>query len=402
MTETRQVSAPTSWPAVSLAIGAGVLAAFQVGKVIIALPEVRESLGMDLATAGVLLSSYTIVGALLGVVTGRVVDKLGRERVLVACLVILGAGALLGAAAPTTALLLASRMVEGFGFMGVVIAAPALINQQTAPRDRRIALGMWGIYMPLGQVLIMLAAPFVLSLVGWRGLWAANGLLLVGYAAVATVVLRGGLREHHGRSVHHAPDSSSILRQRAPVLLALVFGFYSLQYLAVVGFLPTIYAEAGLSGATVGVLTAIVVFGNVVGNVVGGWLLHRGVIAGTLMIVGGVAMGASAVVVYSDAAGFGLSFAAAVAFATFGGLIPSSVFVAIPLLAPSPGLIGRANGLVVQASNIGSIIGPPLVGLLAGQVGSFELSPLVLSTSAAVGCLAAVVIRAMEREIPAR
>jgi len=47
------------WGGVAVAL----LAASQVGKVIVALATVRDDLGMSLTASGVLLSSYTFVGA---------------------------------------------------------------------------------------------------------------------------------------------------------------------------------------------------------------------------------------------------------------------------------------------------------------------------------------------------
>ena len=63
---------------------------------------------------------------------------------------------------------------------------------------------------------------------------------------------------------------------RGPWLVALTFGMYSGQWLAVVGFLPSIYAAAGVSGALLGVLTALAAAVNIVGNMASGRLLQRG------------------------------------------------------------------------------------------------------------------------------
>lgn len=384
----------SSWGAVAVALLAGVLAASQVGKVIVALSAVRADLGMSLTAAGVLLASYTFVGAVLGSAAGRYVDRWGRRRMLACALVVLAIGAGLGAVGPTTPFLLLSRIVEGLGFMGVVVSAPALITAATGQRDRRLALGMWGVYMPLGQFVAILLGPWVIGTIGWRGLWAVNAGLLLACAAlvVAVVPVPAAAPPCAARGAKHGP----VWRNPAAVLLAVAFGTYSLQYLAVIGFLPTMYAAGGWADTSAAVLTALVVFGNIVGNVSAGLLLHRGVRPGTLIAVAAASMGLAALVVYAGWAPFALSYGAAVAFALLGGLLPAAVFAAIPGVSRGPREVGPVNGLVVQASNAGSIVGPPAVAFVATHAGGWSMSPLVLGAAAAVCLVAGAAVRARD------
>lgn len=387
----------SSWSVVAVALLAGVLAASQVGKVIVALPTVRDDLGMSLTAAGVLLSSYTFVGALLGSAAGGFVDRLGRRRMLALALLALAAGAGLGAVGPGTSALLFSRVLEGLGFMGVAVSAPATITAAAGDRHRRFALGLWGIYMPLGQFAAILLGPWVIDAVGWRGLWAVNAGLLLACAAVVVAVVP------HVAAVSTATGGAKpapVRRNPAAVLLAVAFGTYSLQYLAVIGFLPTMYASGGWADTSAAVLTALVVLGNIVGNVGSGVLLHRGVRPGTLIAVAATSMGLTTVVVYAGWAPFGLSYGAAIAFALLGGLLPAAVFAAVPSAARGPREIGPVNGLVVQMSNVGSIVGPPTVAFVATHVGGWSMSPLVLTMAAAASLAAGLALRAKETRRP--
>lgn len=388
----RTPAAPTasSWGVVAVALSAGVLAASQVGKVIVALPVVRDDLGMSLTTSAVLLSSYTFVGALMGSAAGRYVDRWGRRRMLALALVVLAAGAALGAVCPATPVLLFSRILEGLGFMGVAVSAPALITSATGEGHRRLALGVWGIYMPLGQFVAILAGPAAIGAIGWRGLWAVNAAALLACAALVLAVVPTPAAASGAPAV---TKSAPVWRNSAAMLLAIAFGTYSLQYLAVIGFLPTMYAAGGWADTSAAVLTALVVLGNIVGNVSAGLLLHRGARPGTLIAVAASSMGLAAVVVYAGWAPFALSYAAAVSFALLGGHLPAAVFAAVPAAATGPSEIGPVNGLVVQMSNLGSIVGPPAVAFVATHVGGWAMSPLVLGTAAAVCLAAGVAVR---------
>ena len=71
-----------------------------------------------------------------------------------------------------------------------------------------------------------------------------------------------------------------------PWLVALSFAMYSGQWLAVIGFLPSIYVQSGIAGAAAGVLTAAVAAANMVGNIGSGRLLQRGVAPSRLLAIG--------------------------------------------------------------------------------------------------------------------
>ena len=56
--------------------------------------------------------------------------------------------------------------------------------------------------------------------------------------------------------------------------LAIAFGFYAGAYLAVVGLLPTMLVDGGLSLAAAGLVTSIVSLANVPANLLGAVLQH--------------------------------------------------------------------------------------------------------------------------------
>ena len=118
---------PTRWDVVLMALGAGILAGFQVGKVPPALPVLRAALGFDLVTAGWLTSIYYAIGAVFAVAVGLLSDRAGPRRLMLAGVAFLGAGSLMGGLAGDGALLLVARFLEGFGFVGVTVTAPKLI-----------------------------------------------------------------------------------------------------------------------------------------------------------------------------------------------------------------------------------------------------------------------------------
>jgi MFS family permease len=84
-----------------------------------------------------------------------------------------------------------------------------------------------------------------------------------------------------------------------------------------------------------------------------------------------------------------LQYFGAVAFSAVGGLVPASIFTAIPRIAPADAR-STTMGIVVQASHIGQLLGPPTVAVVAAMAGGWHASPLVLVPVAAIGLAAAL------------
>ena len=154
-----------------LLVAAGCAAAAHVGKVALALPVVADDLHLDLKTSALLPSIFTLMAAIGGVALGLTARRLGSLRLVVGGLALMSVAGGVGALAESVPLLLASRVVEGFGMILTAVAVPALIIIETRPDDRRMALGLWGAYIPAGSSLMMLAGAAILGSTGWRGVW---------------------------------------------------------------------------------------------------------------------------------------------------------------------------------------------------------------------------------------
>jgi DHA1 family inner membrane transport protein len=224
------------WPTILLIVGAGVVSAFQVGKAPAALAAIRADLALDLATASWLLSAFAVVGALAGIAIGVAVDHIGARRTAIAGLLLQGVGSALGALAADAPLLLATRVLEGLGFLTVTVAAPALVVAVARPRDLGRAIAVWGTFMPIGMAVVMLGAP-LLGTIGWPGFWLANAAVLIGYAGL----LAYGTRSAAAGAVPHrslAGDVRQTLAAAGPWLLAALMVAFAAAFFAVFGFLP--------------------------------------------------------------------------------------------------------------------------------------------------------------------
>lgn len=390
----------TRWGIIAIVVAAGVVAAVQVGKVPPVLSVMRQELGLSQVAAGWVASLYNGCGAVLGIMAGRAADRLGSRLVLAVCVGLLGLGSLMGGITSTAGLLFASRFIEGIGFVGLIVAAPALVVAVSRPADRRLALGIWGIYMPLGMALAMALTPVLLDHMNWRGVWLLNVALLFLYLSM----LLGSMRWNHW------PDDTqrngkridlslrSVLSSRGIWFLTVCFTIYAFLFFALMTWLPTILTEIlGWSAAAAAYTSALVVFVNVFGNLAAAWLMRHGVKESILIAIAFGVMAISAAGIFggyvSDIGRVALAFA----FSLTGGLLPAAVLAGVPALTKSPAQLSTANGVIVQGVNCGSLAGPPVMAAAVGFLGGWQDVYWLMIICCGVGAVFAVGLKIPER-----
>lgn len=384
----------TQWRGVWAVFAAGLVAGAYMTKVPPALPGLRAELGLTLVESGLIVTTFNVLGMLVGMLAGMVCDRLGHKRLALAGLVVMAAGGALGAAAHGFGVLLFSRFVEGVGFILFAVPAPALMSSLTATaRDRARALGLWSAYMPTGGTIALLAAPPLIAASGWRALWLAcsAAALLAAFPLAARVPASRPTQLGSFRLVAES------IRQKGNLAMALLFACYVAQWTSIMVWLPTFLTEQGVSTSAAALATALMVLVNAPGNLLGGWLLSRGMPRGRLVI------GASAIaalceigMLASPLAG-GARFALVLVFSLCTGVIPASVFAGLPVHARSPQHIATGNGMVQQFSNLGQFFGPLLIAWLASRFGGWQASLWALLAFAAGGAACGLALSVIER-----
>jgi cyanate permease len=168
--------------------------------------------------------------------------------------------------------------------------------------------------------------------------------------------------------------------------------------MAVIGFLPAIYTDAGVPDAWNAALTALAAAMNIVGNVAGGRFLQHGIAPERLLRAGFVVMALGGVAAFAqigqaaDAASLppALRYLAICLFSLGGGLVPTTLFMLAVRLAPGPSTVSTTVGMMQQASSLGQFIAPPVVAWIAHRVGGWQWTWVVtLACSLAGMALAA-------------
>jgi len=406
MNARKAVGAPSDpwarpWARIWTVFGAGIAAAFLVGKAPAALPVLRADLNLSLFDAGLVVSMFSLVAAGGGVLFGLVSDHFGQLRVAVAGFGLALAAGLAGAGADTSAALIAWRAAEGIGFFLVSVSLPPLLLRLASAPIRQTVMGLWGAYLPAGAAIIMLAGGGAIGLIGWRGLWVALSVLFV--PVVFALWWAAPKMPSHRAGDEHAQATvrrrlTAVTHAPGPLLLTATFGSYSSQYLAVTAFVPLILVErAGWSVPAAAAAGALVMLANITGNIAAGILLDRGLPRVRLLQVAALALASGSSLLMIEALPVALRIAGAVLFSAFGGLIPGSLFAGVARHAPSPRHVATVNGLMLQGVALGQLLGPAMTTWIVQRAGTWTAALIYLLPMAALSLLAATALGRLEQ-----
>jgi len=386
----------THWPAVLAAMAAGIVSGAAISKMSPALPLLQSEFGLSLIATGWLVSTFNAIALGSAIFFGLICDRAGALRFCFSGLACMIAGGVVGMVAPSAAWLIFSRVIEGAGYVAILVSAPGLIAAASAPMQRGLAFGLWGAHMPTGGVAVLLASPVLFALFGWRAVWTSVAAL----AALVMVFLAFQSRHYTGMHAGTPRSLASIrgsLAQPVPWLLGVAFAAYTLQFYAIMMWLPTYLLQTRSTGATTSaLLTALFVLVNAFGNVMGGWFMHRNVPLGRVIGVSFAITTMAFLAIFANGLPDAVRFACVLVYGFITGNIPPAVFSGSVRHARSPSEAGSIQGLIVQLSNVGIFAGPPLIAAAVTHGGGWGAALWVILAAAAIGLAAALAIARLE------
>ncbi|MGW7072320.1 MFS transporter [Streptomyces sp. NPDC054855] len=192
--------------------------AVDVTVVNVAPPSIGADFGVDGHALTWVVVGYTITGGGLLMLGGRLGDVLGRRRILLLGTTLFGAASLMAGLAPSLALLVTARLLQGVGEAITLPAAMSVIVLlfPEGPRRSR-ALSVWAAVASCGLVLGFALSGIIIELLGWR--W----IFLVSVPFVAVVIAAVVLLVPGERPAGSSPVDllGSLLLVAAPLLFTL-------------------------------------------------------------------------------------------------------------------------------------------------------------------------------------
>ena len=169
------VLAPRAGVRLAAASLAATLMPLNSTMVAVALPDISAEFGRDpaLVTQG-LFTSYLIASVVLQSPAGKLGDRVGHARMVVAGQALVASGALLGYLAPELWVLIVARIAMAVGGAALVPSAVAMLRHDLPVERRGRAFGAFGAMMALSAALGPVVGGELVETFGWRSLFAAN------------------------------------------------------------------------------------------------------------------------------------------------------------------------------------------------------------------------------------
>lgn len=168
----------------------------------VALPAIADDLGAGLAAQQWVVAAFLLALGSLLLLGGAVGDALDRWRVFAAGTAAFGVAALGCALAPTAALLVAARLLQGAAAAFMVPGALAVITSAYAVQDRSRAIARWASWSGLSVVAGPVLGGVLVESVSWR---ATYGVLASLSLAVVVVIARA-TPTHRPRPIRMSSD----------------------------------------------------------------------------------------------------------------------------------------------------------------------------------------------------
>lgn len=149
----------------------------------VVVPTIREQFDLSLATGAWVITAFVVGLAASAPVYGRIADLVGPRTPITVGLIVMSAGAVLAAVAPTPTLLIIARGIVGAGAGSVPVLGPVIIAGRLDDADRPGALTRMAGLAALAASGLLLGAV-IADISSWRVVLAIPALSLVFLGAV--------------------------------------------------------------------------------------------------------------------------------------------------------------------------------------------------------------------------
>jgi MFS family permease len=361
-----------AWTRLAISMLIATIGGVGLWAVVLVLPAVQAEFGVDRAAAS-LPYTLTMIGFAVGnLLIGRIIDRLGFMLPAIVATLMLGAGFILAAQAPS---LTASAVLQGF-FVGIGAAAmfgPLLADiSHWFRRYRGLAVtsAACGSYFA-GVIWPLVIAP-VTAHQGWRAAYTDIGIIcLVTMLPLLLLLRRKSPHQERGATI--APVSGLKTISVSPRMLQVLLSIAGVGCCAAMS-MPQVHIVAYCSdlgyGATRGAqMLSLMLVGGVFSRLGSGIIADR--IGGIrTLLAGSILQGISLflylpfhslVSLYTISLIFGLAQ---------GGIVPCYAIIVREYLPAAEA--GKRVGIVITATLVGMAFGGWISGWIYDQTGSYE------------------------------
>lgn len=362
-------------------------------------PFLQVDLNLTRAQVGLITSALSGAGIFTVFLGGWLADVWGVRRVVGASLIVAALTTMALALGSSLVVILAFAVLAGMARSPAYPASSRAVIDWVAPRVRGVAMAVKQTSVPLAGMVPALVLPTIAVVAGWQVAVIVLGAMVL----MGVCVFLLFYRERPGVSLAQRWPSRGELRglvARRAMWPPLFWGTFmaSFQFIVPTYLVLYLVEEVRMSPVAAGAFLAIAQAGALGGIIVWGGIsdvVFRGRRAPALGLLGVMAAACFVGLRLSDAA----TPAPLLALITLGlgatALAWHGVFTVYIGEAAGPGRSGTALGISDTVVRIGTIVSPPLFGLLVDVTGSYA-SGWTVSAAAALGSTAVLVLLGRE------
>ena len=187
------------WVFASVALGLFLTVTDQSG-INIALPRIAEHFGADLPSAQWIALGFTLSTSVMFMPVGRLSDIFGRAHVFMLGFAVFVTAAVIGGTAVAFPMLIAAKLLQGVGVAGIEANGMAMVADIFPEKERGKAIGLYMSIIGAGAVGGPVIGGNLVSLLGWRSIYAVSACVGIVALLLAALVLRRGLGEQAEKS----------------------------------------------------------------------------------------------------------------------------------------------------------------------------------------------------------
>lgn len=376
-----------AWTVAIICTLGGIIAASSVMKINPTSTLIMSYFGIGESLESLLLSVCSIVGVIIALPCGWIVDKFGPRVVGIVSLAVTMLGGIMGAFATTYEVMLVARILEGFAFGTWSILGPVLINAWFTPERRGLPMSIFSVWIGWSLLFIFRVSNAVIDRSdpsSWVNVW---WLTVIGAAIVLVLFI---LFVHMPKESKDALANSNSGKERPKIniveglkspgvwLVSGMFFVFSFANQVMTAFTSTYCQNVlGTDIITANNLTSWWTLGNVLGALIVGVIVIKVVRVDLRAIM---ALIISVLSIFFYATIFSISVDIAPIYLLIAGAVCISMtpvgFNLVPDLAVSPMYIGIAmavSSLVQRAGNLCVAFGGIAIEFGGGYQGATTL-----------------------------
>lgn len=178
---------PRRWVVLGVCCASLFLTGIDSTIVTVALPTIQHQLHASISSLQWTVAGYTVMAASFLLLSGSMADRLGRRSVFQTGLLLFGTASALCSTATSPHMLVAFRMLQGFGASMLQPSALSTISTVFTDRvEKARAIGVWGGVYGIAAACGPVVGGFLVAAAGWRSVFWVN-LPVIAIALVASV-----------------------------------------------------------------------------------------------------------------------------------------------------------------------------------------------------------------------